>query len=276
MWRNDLTIKNKAIGELTTGALFFGMRPCEYLKTVGERRTKLLRIKNFRFFIQKQEIDKVKNTVDIFKATTISVNFESQKNDEKDDLITMHANNKELCPVKTWATIINRILSYPGTSIHSPINTILVGKQMSLIRDKEVIKHIRATVSTIGKNILGFDPKEVGIHSIRSSFAMFLYIRGVRTDRIMLQGRWKSDAFLIYLRKQVAEFSKGLSEMMIHMDNEYFNIPSTANTTNSFTTVNNTHDPRVRNPFSFASSLNNNGPGSQRAQTMRPNFHLWS
>ena len=130
------------MGELTTGALFFGMRPCEYLKTNGIRKTKLLRVKNIRFFQQKREIDKINNTNKLFIATTVSINFESQKNNEKDDLITMHASGKELCPVTAWATIISRILSYPGTSLHSPINTILVGKQMTLLSDKDVIKHI--------------------------------------------------------------------------------------------------------------------------------------
>jgi len=264
------------MGELMTGALFFGMRPCEYLKTSGIRKTKLLRLKNVRFFKQKRELDKVNNTNELLNSTTISITFESQKNNEKDDIITMHANSKELCPVKAWGTIVSRVLSYPGTSLHSPVNTILVGKQMALLNDKEAIKHIRATVATIGKDNLGFEPNEVGIHSIRSSFAMFLYIRQIRTDRIMLQGRWKSDAFLIYLRKQVTEFSKGLSNMMIHMDNDYFNVPSISSSSNSHEIVTNPNDPRTRNPFSYASSLNNNGPGSHRAQTTRPTFHLWS
>ena len=264
------------MGELTTGALFFGMRPYEYLKTNGIRKTKLLRIKNVRFFQQKKEINKINNTNELFFATTVSINFESQKNNEKDDLITMHAIGKELCPVTAWATIVSRILTYPGTSLHSPVNTLLVGKQMTLLSDKDVIKHVRATVAAIGKENLGFEPSEVGVHSIRSSFAMFLYIRQIRTDRIMLQGRWKSDAFLIYLRKQVAESSKGLSNMMIHMDNDYFNVPSISSAPNSHEIVTNPNDPRTTNPFSYASSLNNNGPGSHRAQTTRPTFHLWS
>jgi len=275
MWNNKLTTRNKVIGELTTGALFFGMRSCEYLKVEGPRKTKLLRIKNLRFFLHRSEIKKTANNRDIFNATTISITFEFQKNNQKDETVIMHANKKELCPVRAWATITHRILNYPGGSINLPVNTMLIKSQLTLLTSKEVILHIRATVDVLGVEQMGFGPKEVGIHSIRSSFAMFLYIQFVRTDKIMLQGRWKSDAFLTYVRKQVAEFSKGLSDVMIHMNNNYFTIPD-SHREQSRDLVSNENDPRTHHLFSFASSLNNNGPSSTGAQTIRPNFHLWS
>jgi len=251
------------------------MRSCEYLRTDGERKTKLLRLRNIRFYNNRKEIDKIKQTNLLLQASSVNITFESQKNGEKDEAVSMHANQKELCPVIAWASIVTRILDYPGTTLCQPVNTILVGKQMSLITSKEVIKHIRATVKTIGKDTLGFGPDDVGVYSIRSSFAMFLYTQFVRTDKIMIQGRWKSDAFLIYLRKQVEEFSKGLSDLMIHTKNEYFNVPD-LQTEDTHEIVSNPNDPRTRHLFSFASSLNTqNGPGSQSTQT-RPSFHLWS
>ena len=188
------------IGELTTGALFFGMRSCEYLQVTGERKTKLLRLKNIRFFIQKRELNKLSNTSSLFQATTVTITFEFQKNGDKEADITMHRNNKELCPVKAWATIVSRILSYPSTSLFSPVNTILINGSLSLISSKEVIHHIRSTVDVLGEDTLGISPKDVGVHSIRCSFAMFLYTQFVKTDKIMLQGRWKSDAFLVMIR----------------------------------------------------------------------------
>jgi len=277
MWQNHFTIKNQVIGELTTGALFFGMRSCEYLTIEGERRTKLLRLKNLRFYKQKREISKLTQPEELFNATTIAITFESQKNEQKDDIVTMHANGKDLCPVKSWATITNRILNYPGSSIHLPVNTILIKNQMSLLHSRDVIRHIRATVEVIGKDVLGFGPTECGVHSIRSSFAMFLYTQYVRTDKIMMQGRWLSDSFLTYIRKQVTEFSKGLSSLMINTNNEYFTVPELERE-DLHDVVTNPDDPRTRHPFSFASSLNNNGPGSNSngAQTIRPSFHLWS
>ena len=112
MWRNRFTTRNKVIGQLTTGALFFGMRSCEYLKVDGERKTKLLRVRNLRFYNNRKEIDKLKNTHLLFQASSVNITFESQKNGEKDESVTMHANQKELCHVLAWASITQRILTY--------------------------------------------------------------------------------------------------------------------------------------------------------------------
>lgn len=140
--------------------------------------------------------------------------------------MTMHTNNRELCPVTAWAAITNRTIQYPGASVHSPVNMMLIKEQITSVHSKDVLRHIRATVDVIGRDVLGFGPEECGVHSIRSSFAMFLYTQFVRTYKIMLQGRWRSDAFLIYIRRQVTEFSKGLlSSLMINASNEYFTVP---------------------------------------------------
>ncbi len=54
---------------------------------------------------------------------------------------------------------------------------------------------------------------------------MAMYLSGVPVFTIMLLGRWSSDAFLRYIRRQVKEFSKGISNKMIRNEN-FFTIPS--------------------------------------------------
>jgi len=49
---------------------------------------------------------------------------------------------------------------------------------------------------------------------------MAMYLGGVPIFTIMLLGRWSSEAFLRYIRKQVQEFSKGVGQRMI--SNEKF------------------------------------------------------
>jgi len=44
---------------------------------------------------------------------------------------------------------------------------------------------------------------------------MAMYLAGVPVFTIMLLGRWSSNAFLRYIRKQVKEFSRGISAKMI-------------------------------------------------------------
>ena len=84
---------------------------------------------------------------------------------------------------------------------------------------KDVLNLIRLYVAIEGKDKLGFSPEDVGTHSIRSSFAMFLHLQKVDRDRIMLQGRWRSSAFLDYIRPQVEAFSAGLSSIMTSCTN---------------------------------------------------------
>ena len=61
----------------------------------------------------------------------------------------------------------------------------------------------------------GFTKEEIGTRSIRSGAAMSLAVQGGHTDeKIRILGRWKSLAFLTYIRPQVLEWSGGMAEDM--------------------------------------------------------------
>ena len=89
-------------------------------------------------------------------------------------------------------------------------------------------------VIAIGETKLGIHRSEVGTHSIRSGAAMAMYLAGVPIFSIMLIGCWSSLAFLKYIRKQVQEFSFGISSKMIEVQSfKHINNPLTTNTTDS-------------------------------------------
>ena len=82
---------------------------------------------------------------------------------------------------------------------------------------------------------------------------------------IILNGRWSPDAFLKYIRKQVMEFSKGLSRRMIKND-LFHTLPDMRSTE---------YDPRTRNPNSFATNLSvPMAEASGKRAAMRPSFAL--
>jgi hypothetical protein len=56
---------------------------------------------------------------------------------------------------------------------------------------------------------------------------MAIHLAGVPVLTIMLIGRWSSDAFLRYIRRQVQEFSSGVSSRML-LTAAYFTIPDFA------------------------------------------------
>jgi len=78
-----LTKLDKAMSELFTGAFFFAMRSCEYLKVPGKWRTKLLSLKNIRFFKGRREINH--SDEKLSKAGSVSITFELQKRGTKFD-----------------------------------------------------------------------------------------------------------------------------------------------------------------------------------------------
>ena len=151
-----------------------------------------------------------------------------------------------LCPFQSFRAIILHIMSYPGESEKSTINTVKYGIEIVRVTSKVIIQHIRNTVDLIGEEDLGFTKDDIGIHSIRSSFAMFLILNGIDPAIVQLQGHWKSAAFMDYIRPQISDFSHGLSDIMNH-GSEFYTVPEQENINNM--------NIRIRPTLSF---INNN------------------
>ena len=201
------------------------------------------------------------------------------------ETITQHrVKTGKICPVREWANTVNRILSYDKTSTDSQVNTFLNPKTNKLVHitSSQTRSHIRHTVSVMGEATLGVTVENVGTHSLRSSCAMLLYLGQVRTSTIMLLGRWKSDAFLLYLRKQVKEFTAGVSDTMVSQSGAFSTIPMSASTPETPAQIRAQHDdPMTINHNSVASFPRPHGPGLQNTSNTTntsmnpPAFRIW-
>ena len=127
---------------------------------------------------------------------------------------------------------------------------------------------IRAAASVLGESTLGFKISEIGTHSIRSGAAMAMYLDDVPVYTIMLIGRWSSDAFLRYIRKQVEQFSHNVSRRMIK--NQHFTHVPTYNPTISHL------DPRQRNHCDNFQTRRNMGRASNNTIASLPRMSLWA
>ena len=83
-----------------------------------------------------------------------------------------------------------------------------VGKSVTITH---LVALLRLWAGKIGFTRLGFDPNEIGSHSLHLSGAMTLHQANKSDRTIKLIGRWRSYAFLIYLQVQVSTFTKGVS-----------------------------------------------------------------
>ena len=202
----------------------------------------------------------------ILQADTITITFQSTKTDEKNVAITHHRSNKDLCPVIAWGMLVLRILGYPGIDINAQVNTVIIGGYITLVKSVDILLHIQATVHIIGHQVLGFKKNVCGTHSIRSSMAMHMYLDKFPVYTIMLQGGWSSDAFLLYIHRQVQQFSSRLSSGMVQKE-IFFTVPDT--------TPLSLDDPRTRNVNSIATAPVQNGPDVWQTAAMQPAFHLW-
>ena len=173
-------------------------------------------------------------------ADYVSVTFEDQKNDERQDTITMQfSGDNSLCPVRSLARIVKRILDYPNSSEEMYLCTFPSCSKFHEITGDDLKLALQAAASVFGEEKLGFKVKEIGTHSIRSGAAMAMYLDDVPIYTIMLIGRWSSDAFLRYIRKQVEQFSHNVSKRMIK--NQFFmHVPNFAPRASRL-------DPRQRN-----------------------------
>jgi hypothetical protein len=205
---------DRCLGPLLILAFFFAMRSCEYLQVHGDRKTELLRIHDIRFFRNKADI--TSSTTDLRLADFICITFRQQKNGVKNETITMsRTNDPILCPVLQAAHIVLKILALPGASSITPINTYQSGHQLYNLTASTALTRLRLRATQLGHTNLGFTADEIGLHSIRTSAAMAMVLSGTPVFMVMLIGRWKSDAFLVYIRKQIAEFTSSVASNMI-------------------------------------------------------------
>ena len=140
----------------------------------------------------------------------------------------------------------------------------MVGSKIHYVTRHEMMQHLKQTVNNMSG--LGFTGDNVGTHSIRSSLAMALYLKKRMVSTIILIGRWCSDAFLLYIRRQVQEFSQGVTADMVSEEN-FYTIPDLDET--------DPLDPRTNNARSFASTISLNDPQAATIGAQRPAMHVW-
>jgi hypothetical protein len=222
---NAHTSLDKAGADLICGALFYGMRSCEYTKTPKseERKTTLLELRDITFRDEDGNILSQKSKDLALRAHYVIIRFRNQKNGEKMESVVQRRSHKQLCPVSIWARICTRIRSYPGTTPRTTVNTVLLESCNTTVklRSNYVITKLRAAVRAAGPKNLGIHISSVGTHSIRTSFAMMFALRNIADSKIMKKGRWKSDAFLRYIRNYVGQFGAECSSAIAHEDNNF-------------------------------------------------------
>jgi hypothetical protein len=219
------------IAWLQTMAYFWCMRSCEYSDVQGDHRTKILCVRNIRFF-DKNNRDISRNVPYLSNAVTVSITFEFQKKEVRNDTISHQKSGDtvafgEMCPVRATIALVKQLYAYRYSDEQVqdlPINYLEMDGKSYTIPSSLILLRIRHAVTTIGQEVLGFIADEVGTHSNRSGGAMGMFLSGTPVYTIMLMGRWSSDAFMRYIRKQILSLSHGIATKMLTYE-QFYTVP---------------------------------------------------
>jgi hypothetical protein len=215
------------LADLVVGAFFFAMRSCEYTKTAQPGRTKRVRMGNLTFRTASRRVVAVTDPQLHSIAEYITIVFEDQKNGKKMDARThRRSGHRFLCPLLRWASAATRIVNtVPNWDEHTTLCSTVLNDETLEITNSFVKKLLRHTCSIFGgSKTFGFHPNDIGNKSLRSGAAMSLFLMDHSPAKIMILGRWSSDAFLVYIRPQVLEWTHNMSCDMIHLDS-FFDAP---------------------------------------------------
>lgn len=125
-----------------------------------------------------------------------------------------------LCPCLRWGSAVQRIIqTIPGYNDDTPLCSVRLNEKTLWVSNSFIRDLLRDTCELFGgKAVFGFHPHEIGNKSIRSGAAMSLFLMDHSPAKIMILGRWSSDAFLDYIRPQVLEWTNNMSRNMIQVD----------------------------------------------------------
>jgi hypothetical protein len=157
-------VLNGTIAWLQTMAFFWCMQSCEYSNVQGERRTKILCVRNICFF-DKLNRDSSCDYQNLHEnAVTVSITFEFQKKEVRNDIIShQHSGDKvnggEMCPVRAAIEIILWIVKYdiPLEKLKdTQINYVEFDGKGFTIPSSMILLRSRQAVSMLGHPVLGF------------------------------------------------------------------------------------------------------------------------
>jgi hypothetical protein len=197
------------------------MRSCEYTKTARPGQTKRIRMGGIVFRTRSRRVLSLSDPDLLRLADYVTIVFEDQKNGKKMDARSQRrSGHSYLCPILRWGSAVQRITAtIPDWTDQTTLCSIAIDDKIMEISNVFVRKLLRHTCFLFGGfTTFGFHPHEIGNRSIRSGAAMSLFLMDHSPAKIMILGRWSSDAFLVYIRPQVLEWTNNMSCDMIHLD----------------------------------------------------------
>lgn len=142
------------------------------------------------------------------ESTSVNITHLNQKNGEKGDSRDFGRNTNYnapngvlVCPVNPVCLLICDMVA-DGALPETLISAYLSTTGWKFLTGSWVTTTLRAAVKQRGVSSLGFSEDQISAHSLRAGGAYALFVCGVPEAALRMMGRWKSDAFMSYIRAQ--------------------------------------------------------------------------
>ena len=200
---------------------FFALRSCEATATPTPGRTQTLTLQHVTFRDCNHQPIPLHQSHSP-QVHSVTLRFANQKNGHKGESRTQsRTNDPELCPVRSVSHLVSHILQQqPNAPLTTPLSTVFPSPtphDSRRLTNTDLLHHLRRACSLLGgRAAFGFANTEIGTRSLRCGAAMALFLAGHPPSNIMLLGRWRSTAFIEYLRPQILEWTSSLSPSMLY------------------------------------------------------------
>jgi hypothetical protein len=196
--------------------LLFCMRSCEYTNTVSHRHTVQFRFKDIQFHNEHGIIPQYTPDHIFLFTKAFTLFLDTQKNSVQGESSTIESTGV----LHGDLVLANAHMHLHLRANHAPPDIPICSyyhtpsSLAKSIRSHQITSILRSHTAKTRFQQLGFYPHEIRTHSLISGGAMTLHLAGVSNSIINIIGRWRLDAFLIYLQGQIATFAQGVSTTM--------------------------------------------------------------
>ena len=155
-------------------------------------------------------------------ATQVCINHGRQKNGQRDEWQPFSRNSRydhqdgiRLCPVKAAARLVTSLL-HQGANADTRLSSVSYSSTTVHVTAKDISSSLKSAVAHLGEAHLGIQAAHVSAHSLRTGGGFCYHVSGIGDAALRILGRWRSDAFISYIRARTAK--TGASASLLSKD----------------------------------------------------------
>ena len=147
--------------------------------------------------------------------TQIFLTLDNQKNMIQGESVShFRSKSAAACLVRAGVKIFLRMRKHgcPGAT---PVSNYPTNQGLRSSSASDIIVVLQAETIWVGAARIGFDPEDVGTHSLHSNRSMAMHLADVPDQTLMAIEGWRSLEFMVYIQQQISSFSAGVLVKMI-------------------------------------------------------------